>query len=701
VAEHAVAALNDEQRIREAQLHEAGLRHEQEVARDWRPVVRRRLAVVMAVVALWSLAIGARLVNLQILRHDEFEARAERQRNRTLTVPAKRGDLLDRNGRVLARSADGDVIAADLQSIGDEDREGVARRLCEAIAGCGGAERALILERLSRPRKSVYLWRRATSEDAARVHDLEIEGITLLKEERRYYPNRDLAAHLLGFVGDDNAGLAGIEAAQNGLISGRPGKVLLQRDALAAAYASDQQAPTAGAALELTIDSYLQFVAERELQTAVAETGAKGGTVVIMEPHSGEILALANAPTFDPNRFREFDDGARRNRAVQEVYEPGSTFKIVTAAAALEEGLVTPAQMFDVSPGYVRIGSRRVDDVHAYGLLSFTDVIVKSSNVGAIKVGLRLGAERLGRYVQQFGFGQRVLRELPGETPGLVWDPRSWNDSVVASVSMGYQIGVTPVQMATAASVVANGGELVAPRIVRAAIRDNRRVESPRRVVRRVIGTDTAATLTSIMEDVVERGTAKRARLDGYTIAGKTGTSAKPEPGGYSKSRYTASFVGFLPSRQPALTVLILIDEPDSRRMYYGGEVAAPVFQRIAERAMTYLGIGPSIDPGPRILVAAADAGAEAPASAQPRPIVSVAAQDAAAAEPGVMPDLRGLSARHAVRTLSRHGLRATVEGDGVVVDQDPMAGLPVSAGTDCRIRLQRRPPPQPTGTEP
>ena len=695
------AALNDDHLIREAQQHEADARRVQEVARDWRPLVWRRVGVMAAILVVWVVAIGARLVDLQVRRYEEFVSRSERQRNRTLVVPAKRGDLLDRNGRVLARSADGDVIVADPQLIKDEEREPVARQLCAAIKACDAEGRALILDRLSRPRRSVYLWRRANADDAARVSDLKIRGVSLLREERRYYPNRQFAPHVLGFVGDDNDGLAGIEATYNAQIAGRPGKALLQADANRVPYAREQTPPTAGAALELTLDWYLQYVAERELAEGVAEAGARGGTVVIMEPRTGEILALANWPSFNPNAFRDAPEDHRRNRAIQEVYEPGSTFKIVTAAAALEEGIVSPTQTLDVSPGYVRIGSRRVDDVHAYGLLSFTDVIVKSSNVGAIKVGLRLGAERLGYYVRQFGFGQKALGELPGETAGIVWDPRSWNDSVVASVSMGYQVGVTPVQMAAAASVIANGGELVAPRIVRAAIRDGRRVATPRRVVRRVVGADTAHTLTAIMEEVVERGTARQARLEGFTVAGKTGTSAKTEIGGYSKSRYSASFVGFLPSRSPALTVLVVIDEPDSGRRYYGGEVAAPVFRRIAESAMRYLGIGPTVDPGPRVLVARGDSAPETASAPPDGGMVPAASVQAEGDDPTLMPDLLGLSAREAVRLLSRRGLRAVVEGDGLVAGQDPPHGTTTVPGMECRLWLRRLPAPAAAGNQP
>ena len=317
-----------------------------------------------------------------------------------------------------------------------------------------------------------------------------------------------------------------------------------------------------------------------------------------MNPHTGEILAMANVPTFNPNVYREFDETIRRNRAVQDLYEPGSTFKVVTASAAIEEKVMPITTLIDTNPGQIRIDRTRiVRDVTNHGVLSFEDVIVESSNVGAIKIGFKVGADRLSQYVQRFGFGRSVSRDFPGENAGIVWRTDKWTESVLASVSMGYQIGVTPLQMAAAISSVANGGEYVEPRVVRAIYRDNRRFEIKPNVVRRTVTADTAAVLTSIMEGVVERGTAKPARIPGYTIAGKTGTAAKLIDHVYSKSDYNGSFVGFIPSRNPVVTILVVLDSPHGPHGYYGGNVSAPIFKHIAEETLRYLGVGPTINP--------------------------------------------------------------------------------------------------------
>ena len=323
--------------------------------------------------------------------------------------------------------------------------------------------------------------------------------------------------------------------------------------------------------------------------------------------------------------------------------------------------------------------------------MTFREVVEKSSNVGAIKVGLRLGPERLGRYVSRFGFGQALAPDFPGENAGIVWNPARLDNSALASVSMGYQVGVTPLQMAAAVSSVANGGTLYEPRVVRAFIKDGRRVEVPHKALRRTISEHTAATLTTIMEEVVERGTAKAAQIDGYTIAGKTGTAARLVEGRYSKSEYNASFVGFVPSRKPALTIIVVIDSPHGRG-YTGGVVAAPIFKRIAEASLRHLGIAPTVNAPPPVLVVRNAAGE--PDVLPARPVIATAALDAIERErPDVMPDLRGLSARDALRALTRLGMSARMSGDGFVVEQSPEAGSPLVAGDAARLKLGRRPP--------
>jgi cell division protein FtsI (penicillin-binding protein 3) len=656
----------------------------------WRSTVRSRVIVAAVLLALCTAGIEARLVYLQVFQQEQLQARADRQHLREIAAPAKRGEIVDRNGHMLAYSLDVDTIFADPSEV--EDPDDVARQVCAALEACDAKDRQDMARKLSQDGRFAYLARKVSVGDAQRVSALKLKGVALTTESRRYYPKNELAAHVIGYVGLDNTGLAGLEFTYDPQVRGREGRIQIQTDARQKALHSRvKRPPTAGVSLELTIDQYLQHIAERELRAGVEENRAAAGTAVVMDPPSGEILALANWPTFNPNTYGRFDDEWRRNRAIQDMYEPGSTFKVVTASAALEEDVVEAADPIDCAPGHITFGSRVIRDVHRYGVLSFNDVIVKSSNVGAIKVGLRLGPERLGRYITRFGFGQPIGPDFRGESPGRVWSPARLDASALASVSMGYQIGVTPLQMAAAVSSVANGGSLLEPRVVRAFIKDGRRVAVPRKVLRKTISAETAAELTEIMEAVVERGTGKLARIGGYTVAGKTGTAAKlvGTPPRYSKSEYNASFVGFVPSRQPALTIIVVIDTPRARG-YYGGSVAAPVFQRIAEASLRHLGVGPTLNAPPPILAAShhGQGGALGP---QPVREWRAGEQPGVAVQPGVMPDLRGQSARDALRVLTRIGVSARLVGQGVVVAQVPEPGEAVHSGETSVLTLDRR----------
>jgi cell division protein FtsI (penicillin-binding protein 3) len=642
---------------------------------------------------VWTVAIEARLIDLQIFQYSALMARAEKQQLRTITAPAERGEILDRTGRVLAYSVDADSVFADPTEV--DDPAAVAAAVCHALAECGAADRQAMEKKLRGSGQFAYLQRKVSPDEEQRLRDLKLKGIGFLKESRRYYPNKELAAHVLGYVGLDNVGLAGIESSYDAQVRGREGKLLVQTDARQQRVFSHVERPaTEGATLELTIDQILQFTAERELRIGVEENQAAGGSAVIMDPNTGEILAMANYPTFNPNTFARATAEARRNRAVQDLYEPGSTFKIVTASAALEEHVVQPDDPIDTSPGRITFGSRVIRDTHEYGTLAFTDVIVKSSNVGAIKIGMRLGPERLGRYISRFGFGQSIAPDFRGENAGIVWSPDKLNPSALASVSMGYQVGVTAVQMAAAVSSIANGGTLYEPRVVRAVIKDGKRVEVAHKAIRRTVSEATAAELTTMMEQVVERGTAKAARMDGFTIAGKTGTAQKLIDGRYSRSEYNASFVGFIPSRKPALTIIVVIDSPHGNG-YYGGTVAAPIFKRIAQESLRHLGIGPTINPLPPVLVARNDGDEMVPQPVSAtRTIQSSAVEAAEPALAGdVMPDLRGLSAREAVRTLTKLGMVARLTGDGFVIDQAPAAGTALGVVESCTLKLGRRVP--------
>jgi cell division protein FtsI (penicillin-binding protein 3) len=654
---------------------------------DWRGTLKRRTLVAAVIFAAWAAGIEAKLVYLQVYRYPDLVARASKQQTHNLAAPAQRGDIVDRKGRVLATSVDADSIYASPAEIVNADE--AAAKLCTAFGDCTNKERQALADRLHQPKGFVYVRRKVSPDDKRRIEALGLDGIGFIRESRRFYPNKELAAHLLGYVGTDNGGLSGVESAYDSQIRGKPGTVLIQRDARRHAFSTRvTRLPTAGSTVELSIDAYLQHIAERELHAGVIANRAAGGTAIIMNPRTGEILAMANEPTFDPNAYKDSEEGERRNRAVQDLYEPGSTFKVVTASAAIEEKVMPVNRLIDVSGGQIRVDRTRVvHDTHNYGVLSFTDVIVKSSNVGAIKIGFELGTARLSEYVKRYGFGSQVSPDFPGESPGIVWKPDKWTDSALASVSMGYQVGVTPLQMVAAVSSIANGGQYVEPRVVHAVYRGNRRYAVQPKIVRQTITADTAATLTTIMEGVVELGTGRAARIDGYTIAGKTGTAAKLVNGRYSASDWNASFVGFLPSRNPAVAIIVVTDSPHAIG-HTGGVVSAPIFKCIAESTLRYLGIGPTINPAAPVLVARDDRASSAPAAARvpAEPVISLVADG----RPGTLPDLRGLSAREAVRTLVKLGLIVHVSGDGVVVSQDPPAGSALEAGGVCRLVLER-----------
>ena len=667
---------------------------------SWRRTLKRRLAVATGILVVWSVAIEARLIYLQVLQHDALVAAAEDQQLETIELEPKRGDILDRNGHLLAYNVDTESVWVVPGKV--KNAKQLVDELCAALRECTRQERETYISRLTRRdakgklKKFVRLARWISPEEALRISELKLP-VTLRRETRRYYPHRELAAHVLGYVGDENTGRAGIEEQYDWLIGGQKGQAFLQIDGNGRPFSRLEEPPTPGASLVLTIDEQIQHVVERELAAGVRSSGAERGSAIVMDPFTGEILAMANAPTFNPNNFKAYKEEARKNPAVQDVYEPGSTFKVVTAGAALEEKLARPSDLINTGPGVIRFGARVIDEAkgHNYGTLTFEDVIVKSSNVGAIKIGLRLGADRLTSYVSRFGFGARTSKyDFPGESKGIVWKAAELSDSAVASVSMGYQVSVTPLQMAAAFSAVANGGELVEPRLVRAAIRNGVRQVVQRKVVRRVLSADVAAQLTTIMEGVVERGTARTAQVDGYTIAGKTGTAAKAIPGrGYSTTDYNVSFVGFVPSRNPQFTILVVIDSPH-KVSPYGGTVAGPVFQKIAAAVLRHRGVPPSLNPPAPVLIARRDENQPQPVAGPAEPTIVTLAADAPES-PSVFPDLVGMNARDAARTLARLGVSPRLHGSGTVVSQRPAAGSALDVMDSATLWLERRPPQQ------
>jgi cell division protein FtsI (penicillin-binding protein 3) len=657
----------------------------------WREGIKRRTIVVFSILALWATGVEARLVNLQIFQHTAMLEEALHEQEHTIHPVGIRGDIVDRYGAVLAYS-----VAASAITSAPKDvlfPEVTVAALCLALADCTASDRADFFAMLSTSKDFGYLRRgeSVTPAQADRIQRLKLKGIGLLPDTQRYYPNVELAAHVLGYVGRDNKGLGGIEHAYDEAIRGQPGTVRVQVDARNKRMETRvDEAPTTGATVELALDQYLQYIAERELAAGVAAHHAEGGTVVIMDPATGEILAMANVPTFNPNAYEQVSAEVRRNRAVQDAYEPGSTFKIVTVSAALQEGVWALTDLIDTAPGYLQIGSRRIHDSegHNNGVLSVEDVVVKSSNVGAGKIGLRIGAERLERYVQRFGFGKILLPDLPGQSAGRVYSVAELTDSALASLSIGYQISVTPLQMATAVSAVANGGILYEPHLVRALIRDGVRQLFAPNPIRQAITPETAATMTSILEDVVRRGTGTKAALDGYTVAGKTGTAQKLINHVYSETAYNASFVGFVPSRHPALTIVVVVDTPHGGS-YFGGDVAAPIFNRIAEAALRHLRVPPTAGSRSAVVVPAAAEPAPAPRVAVEPVMPPILLTSAERAGPR-MPDLRGLTVREAVRAIDGLGLLMRVTGTGVVTSQTPQPGDSVQAGESTTLQMGR-----------
>ena len=653
-------------------------------AADWRATMARRVGVAAGVFVVWAVAIEAKLVYLQVFQHAEFQERAREQQQQVTVEPAMRGDIVDRYGQILATSADADSIFAVPSEI--DDPAAAVDKLCGALADCTKADRETLLKRFSAKSSFAYVRRQASVEQARSVAKLGLAYVSTRTESRRFYPNKELAAHLLGWVGTDNDGLGGIEFAYNKQIKGEDGQALIQTDAKGRVFSRVEQPPTEGASLELTIDKTLQHVAERELHAGVLEHDAAGGTAIIMNPRTGEILALANEPTFDPNTARDPADPRLRNRAVQDRYEPGSTFKLVTASAAIQEQVVPLDAPIDTSPGLIRVGSAVYHDTSNHGVLSFADVIADSSNVGAIRIGLKVGVERLSKYVTAYGFGRRVSPDFPGESSGKVWPADTWTDLTLASVSIGYQVDVTPLQMLAAVSAIANGGAYVEPRAVRALSRGNRRIVVRPNVLRQTISAETAATLTGIMEAVVEEGTGRSARIPGFTVAGKTGTARKVIDGHYSSSWYNASFVGFAPSSDPAIAIIIVIDSPRVKG-YYGGTVSAPIFQRIAVSALRHLAIAPTVNPAPPVILPRA---ADRPRAASSAPSRAPTVRLVTHGPGGEVPDLRGMSARDANTQLAQRGLRARMSGDGFVVSQHPAPGTPIEVGAVCQLVLTR-----------
>jgi cell division protein FtsI/penicillin-binding protein 2 len=460
-----------------------------------------------------------------------------------------------------------------------------------------------LLSRFEGSRSFAWVARKVDNDTAERIRALNLHGIYFQKEPKRFYPKRELAAQVLGYVGLDDEGLGGIEREFDKDLRGKPGKMLISMDAKRRWFGSVEKQPTPGENVVLTIDEKIQFIAERELERAMQQTHAAAGTVIVENPHTGEILALANRPTFNPNIFNKVSPEQLKNRAVSDVYEPGSTFKIVTIAGAIEEKLTTPEEVVDCQSGAIYLGGIRIRDHKAFGDLTVAQIIQHSSDVGAIKIGLRLGEERFDHYIHDFGFGSTTGIELPGETRGLTKPVTRWSKVSIGAISMGQEIGVSPVQLISLIATIANDGLYTPPRVVAGTVAPQQgaqQIAFHPGEQHRVLSPLTAVEMKKMLEGVVLGGTGKQAQLIGYTAAGKTGTAQKADPntGAYSKTHYVASFAGFAPLNDPSIAVLVVLDSPVGP--HEGGQVAAPVFSRVAQQTLEYLNVPHDVDVDPK-----------------------------------------------------------------------------------------------------
>jgi cell division protein FtsI (penicillin-binding protein 3) len=660
-------------------------------------MVRRRLGLlnISLFFVAWVALICGRLVWLQVIHHKDFVDRAARQQQRTFEVAPRRGILYDRNLHELAMTVLADSVYAVPSEIeGDAKRQAVAAALAKVVH-TDPTDRFTsahqIAARLNASRNFAWIARKLSPAEIARVRALNLKGVYTQKEFKRFYPNSQLAAQVLGYVGTDDNGLGGMERKFDRDLHGVPGRMLTALDARRHVLDSQERDPDPGQNLVLTIDENIQFMAERALDSALERTHALNGTVVVQDPYTGQILALAVRPTFNPNDFRHATTNLLKNHAVSDVYEPGSTFKLVTYSAALEQKVTNPEQLIDCQGGKMELAGRIIHDSHANGVLTVSQALAESSDVAAVKLALRMGPQTFNKYIHDYGFGSRTDIELPAETRGLLAPTKRWSGSSIGSIAMGQEVGVTPIQLVTMVSTIANGGVYLPPHILMqngdrepgklrpAAFHPQAELPDPMPAgAHRVISTMTAAQMRKMMEDVVLFGTAKNvARLNGYTSGGKTGTAQKIDvlTHRYSKTKYIASFVGIAPLNNPVISVAVIIDSPQGN--HYGNVNAAPVFREVAQEVLEYLGVphDTNLTPQPEL------------AKAQPEPELDEAPPeptgnlDALFAEVNNLPaddPLRGTA--NGQQPVPSAANEATSGGDQIAASPPPPAGLPAPA---------------------
>ncbi len=705
------------------------------------PIRLGRYWLIAGFFTLWVLLIAGRLFQLQILRHREFEEKAQKQQLRTFEVAPRRGILYDRNLRELAMTVQVDSIYADPAEI--EDKKSAARALSEIVHTDPDDTRTTeseLGERFENGQHFAWVARRVSPDVAAKVRALNLKGIYFQKEFQRFYPDQQIAAQVLGYVGLDDNGLGGVEQKFESELHGAPGRMYAAWDAKHHISGSTAKDPEPGRNLVLTIDENIQYKAERALDHAMERTHAANGTIVIEDVHTGQILALAIRPTFNPNQFRHTTQELLKNHAVSDVYEPGSTFKLMTYAAALEAGVAKPDDSIDCQGGQITLAGRVIHDNQGehYGVIPVHKALEVSSDVAAVKLALKVGPDRFYQFVRDFGFGTRSGIELPGETRGLLQPVKRWSGSSIGSIAIGQEVGVTPLQLVSMVATIANGGVYLPPHILmpdqpeagqsptgQPRVRIGEELPNPLPAgAHRVISTLTAAEMRKMMEGVVLYGTGKQAQLNGYSSGGKTGTAQKIDPRThtYSKTLHVGSFAGIAPVNDPVIAVAVVIDSPQGQ--YYGADVAAPVFAEVTQQVLESLGV-PHDAPvrktaaapvkekekhpddaantgDPNALVAAASElpeddplhQTEQPQDVAP-PTASHAEQNAVPASSGnaraaKVPNLVGLEVRKALETATAAGFNLRIRGSGKVMRQKPAADALLPVGSQIVVQCSR-----------
>jgi len=711
---------------------------------------KRGLWIVVFLI-VWMLAIIGRLTWLQVVRHGHYADKAQQNHVKDSTLLAARGTIVDREGKDMAVTMLADSVFVDQNLLRNEtDR----RKAATALSPLLGAGEADLLKKLTGDDGFVWLKRRLEPEQSKAVitslEQQKIPGIAVRKEPQRIYPMDSLAAHLVGYVGGEDKGQAGLEQRFNEYLTGKPGEIRWEKDAAGRAYGRSVTPAESGARIVTTIDSTLQHKVEALLDEAMRMTRAKGASAIVTNPATGEILALANAPTFSPNDrpkggSKSNEDKVRQNRAISWPYEPGSVFKLVTYAAAIEEGVAKPDDKVNCGNGQITLGKRVIHDTHAYGVLSVADAFAKSSNVGAIRLAQRLGKERLFDYIGRLGFGRKTGIELPGESRGIVNPLNLWRPDSIGSVAIGQEISVTLLQAVSAMGAIANRGLWVQPHVVKQIVsQSDHSLYEAKPETRRIIKPETAAAMAALLERVVTHGTARNAiHLTGYTAAGKTGTPQKAVGGSYASGKYMPTFAGFVPARNPRFAIIVMVDDPVG--LHHGGSVAAPIFNLIAEAALGDYAVPPDDKRFRETLAAiskkyeasakeqeladqAAAIGIEkaeplaTPASAAkplaknettgsetkpkpdrkgagvspnlqrtpaPAPTRPPPLPPAREAETYVMPDLRGRGVRAVMQACAQLRLNVRLLGSGIAMRQFPAAGARVRAGDACRVEFE------------